>query len=198
MTRALSIGCVLVAAALVAPSASQQTSSRPPAAATQAGPDKSVVPDYNTVGDQQTAAARPDNVPLEPALKGFIPIPGTVSTVKFGGSARVDAILLCRQYLGWGPKNPNLIAGVERLKKNLPAKGRSEIYYLYYASQVMHFYGGDDWLKVWNPKMRDLLIETQDNSGRPATAGSWPAESTLTGNGGGRHTATCLSLLTLE
>jgi hypothetical protein len=106
--------------------------------------------------------------------------------------------LLCRQYLGWGPKNPNLIAGVERLKKNLPGKGRSDIYYLYYASQVMHFYGGDDWLKVWNPKMRDLLIETQDNAGRPATVGSWPAEPTLTGSSGGRHTVTCLSLLTLE
>jgi hypothetical protein len=103
--------------------------------------------------------------------------------------------LLCRQYLGWGPKNPNLIAGVERLKKNLPKKG-TDIYYLYYASQVMHFYGGDDWFKVWNPKMRDLLVETQD--GRPATIGSWPPDATLTGNGGGRHTATCLSLLTLE
>jgi hypothetical protein len=106
--------------------------------------------------------------------------------------------LLCRQYLGWGPKNPSLIAGVERLKKNLPAKGKTEIYYLYYASQVMHFYGGDDWLKVWNPKMRDLLIETQDNSGRPATNGSWPTEPTVTSNAGGRHTVTCLSLMTLE
>ena len=31
--------------------------------------------------------------------------------------------LLCRQYLGWGPKNPNLVAGVENLKKNLPETG---------------------------------------------------------------------------
>src|SRR6187200_358260 len=45
MTRALSIGCVLVAAALVAPSASQQPSSRPaPAAATHAAGEVQELP----------------------------------------------------------------------------------------------------------------------------------------------------------
>jgi len=116
-----------------------------------------------------------------------------------GASLNMTAVgLLCRQYLGWGPKNPALVAGVESLKKNLPTKGKTETYYVYYASQVMHFFGGDDWLKVWNPKMRDLLIDTQDNSPTPATRGSWPADRSVTGREGGRHTATCLSLLTLE
>jgi predicted phosphodiesterase len=44
MRRALSIGCVLVAAALVTPSASQQTSSRPAPAATQVAADVPELP----------------------------------------------------------------------------------------------------------------------------------------------------------
>src|SRR5262249_27561965 len=52
--------------------------------------------------------------------------------------------LLCRQYLGWGPRNPSLAKGVEYLKKNPPGEGYYDIYYFYYATQVLHFYGGDD------------------------------------------------------
>jgi hypothetical protein len=117
-----------------------------------------------------------------------------------GGSLNLNPVgLLCRQYLGWGPKNPKLVAGVEILKKVLPAKGREEIYYYYYATQVIHFFGGDDWDKLWNPRMRDLLIDTQDNTPSPATNGSWPAETrTHLGQVGGRLACTCLSLLTLE
>ena len=61
----------------------------------------------------------------------------------------------------------------------------------------MHFFGGDDWDKVWNPKMRDLLVDTQDNSpaARPAAVGR---PTTASPAAGGRLTATCLSLLTLE
>jgi len=63
-----------------------------PAAAPAPAPETGLVPDYNTVGDQQPAAPRPDNVPLDPELKGFLQIPGTVSMFKLGGAARVDAI----------------------------------------------------------------------------------------------------------
>lgn len=52
----------------------------------------SPIRDYDTFNDQQQAAPRPDNQPIDPALKGFIPIPGTKSMIRFGGSARVDAI----------------------------------------------------------------------------------------------------------
>ena len=64
----------------------------PTATPTPAAPPELLVPDYNAVSDQQHAAPRPDNVPFDPELKGFIPIPGTQSMVRFGGSARVDAI----------------------------------------------------------------------------------------------------------
>jgi hypothetical protein len=52
----------------------------------------SSVPDYNALADQQDAAPRADNVPLDPKMAGFIAIPGTTSIFKIGGSARVDAI----------------------------------------------------------------------------------------------------------
>lgn len=106
--------------------------------------------------------------------------------------------LLCRQYLGWGTKNPKLAAGVENLKKRLPGQSRSDIYFNYYATQVMHFFGGDDWDKVWNPRMRNMLVDTQDNTTAQATSGSWAPDSGTTGRSGGRITVTCLSLLTLE
>jgi hypothetical protein len=53
-------------------------------------PEGSLIPDYRNFADQQTAAPRPDNLPLDPSLTGFIPIPGTHSMIKPGGSARVD------------------------------------------------------------------------------------------------------------
>jgi hypothetical protein len=116
-----------------------------------------------------------------------------------GGRPNMTAVgLLCRAYLGWGPKNPAMMAGIENLKKNMPNRGTGEIYYYYYATQVMHFCAThDDWHKNWNPKMRDLLVETQDNSAGP-NRGSWAPDRTHTGEAGGRLCATCLSLLTLE
>ncbi|HQN95729.1 MAG TPA: DcaP family trimeric outer membrane transporter [Thermoanaerobaculales bacterium] len=53
-------------------------------------PEGSLVPDHENFADQQTAAPRPDNLPLDPTLRGFITIPGTRSMIKPGGSARVD------------------------------------------------------------------------------------------------------------
>jgi len=105
--------------------------------------------------------------------------------------------LLCRAYLGWRPKQPAMIAGVENLKRHPPSKRDRDIYYDYYATQVMHFCASPaDW-KEWNPKIRDLLINTQDNSNGP-NRGSWKPDDTFTGSGGGRMAATSLSLLTLE
>jgi hypothetical protein len=54
---------------------------------------RTAVRDADTFGDVQQAAPRPDNVPLDPKLKGFIAIPGTDTIFKIGGSARVDAIM---------------------------------------------------------------------------------------------------------
>jgi len=52
----------------------------------------SLIPDYDMFTDQQSGAPRPDNKPIDPELKGFIPLPGTKTILRFGGSARLDAI----------------------------------------------------------------------------------------------------------
>ncbi len=103
--------------------------------------------------------------------------------------------LLCRQYLGWGPRSPGLIDGVRRLQAPDP----NNIYYNYYATQVMHHMGGVSWER-WNPRMRDLLIETQDRGDKKAhLKGSWEvARGDTFGSAGGRLMSTSLSILTLE
>jgi DcaP outer membrane protein len=52
--------------------------------------ERSAIRDADTFADLQHAAPRANNVPLDPKLKGFIPIPGTDTMFKIGGSARVD------------------------------------------------------------------------------------------------------------
>lgn len=54
--------------------------------------DQSLVRDVDAFVDQQQAAPRADNVPLDPTMTGFVPIPGTESIFKIGGFARIDAI----------------------------------------------------------------------------------------------------------
>jgi hypothetical protein len=111
--------------------------------------------------------------------------------------------LLCRQYLGVNPRNPGLLAGVELLKKSPPGSTKN-LYYEYYATQVMHHMGGESW-SFWNEGpdhksgIRDSLINKQDQgtSGKKGNAGSWEPTDEWTMQGG-RLMATSLSLLTLE
>ena len=106
--------------------------------------------------------------------------------------------LLCREYMGWGPKNPSIANGVARLiEARPPMVNDFDMYYYYYATQVVHFFGGPDWHQKWNPKMRDMLIGLQVKTAGP-NKGSWDADNTLTGSHGGRVMTTCLALLTLE
>jgi hypothetical protein len=107
--------------------------------------------------------------------------------------------LLCRLYLGTGPRNSGIIGGVHSLKRSPPG-GTNSIYYYYYATQVLHHVGGPDW-DSWNPKMRDLLIDKQDKGSdpkKPHLKGSWSPAGDAHGGAGGRLMMTSLSLLTLE
>ncbi len=54
--------------------------------------ERTPVRDADTFLDLQQAAPRANNAPLDPALKGFMAIPGTDTMFKIGGSARIDAI----------------------------------------------------------------------------------------------------------
>lgn len=111
--------------------------------------------------------------------------------------------LLCRQYMGWGPRNVGLQKGIEYLRKLPPSKNFRNIYYYYYATQVVHHmepFIKEAW-EEWNPKMRDMLIETQDqgaNADRRDQKGSWTNEGDAWGGQMGRLGVTSLSILTLE
>jgi hypothetical protein len=119
-----------------------------------------------------------------------------------GSTATMSAVgLLCRQYLqGWGPGTPKMFKGVnQHLKTNMPVNGHN-MYYYYYATQVLHHLGGENW-KEWNTKMRDILIREQDlgkDSKHRHQDGSWSPEGDPHGGVGGRLMITSLSLLTLE
>jgi hypothetical protein len=104
---------------------------------------------------------------------------------------------LGRQYLqSWGPKNPRLIKGIDANLRPVPPGAERDIYYYYYATQVMHHFGGEAW-KSWNEKMRDHLIKAQDQSGG-ANHGSWSSEGDRHSAAGGRLMMTSMSICTLE
>ena len=100
--------------------------------------------------------------------------------------------LLCRMYLGWKREKPQLQKGVEFLSSVGPSK--EDIYFNYYATQVLHHWDGELWDK-WNTQMREQLVGTQIKEG--PGAGSWNVTDPH-GNAGGRIYQTALSLLTLE
>ena len=106
--------------------------------------------------------------------------------------------LLATQYLGANRDDPVITGGIEYLSKNQPSLDRRNIYYWYYATQVMHNVQGPEW-DVWNRNMRSLLIKSQEKNG--CETGSWdPAKPSpdAWGRQGGRLMCTSLSCLTLE
>lgn len=121
-------------------------------------------------------------------------------------TVRMTAVgLLSRQYMGWGDRNPSLLRGVENLRRVPPSPAFKDIYYYYYATQVLHQVHGEAW-EQWNygangrPGMRDLLIDTQDqgNGEKRDQKGSWDPTGDAFGPQLGRLGVTALSILTLE
>jgi hypothetical protein len=100
--------------------------------------------------------------------------------------------LLCRMYLDWSDSQGRLSAGIRFLDEQGPAA--DDMYYNYYATQVLHHWGGPEWER-WNKKMREHLITTQIREGH--AAGSWDVADRH-GQAGGRLYMTTLALLTLE
>ena len=101
--------------------------------------------------------------------------------------------LLCRMYLGWTRENSALRKGADYLSQTGPSS--VDIYYDYYATQVLHHWGGSDWTK-WNEVLRDHLVDTQVKKGD--AAGSWTPTGDRGAAMGGRLYQTCLSVMTLE
>ena len=100
--------------------------------------------------------------------------------------------LLCRMYMGWRRDQSLLKDGVAYLTTMGPHP--ENMYYNYYATQVIHHWGGQEWQK-WNAVMRNQLVSRQITDG-PA-AGSWSPRDPHADSGGQIY-ETALCLLTLE
>ncbi len=113
-------------------------------------------------------------------------------TVPAQGPATTAVGLLCRMYLGWKHDNPSLKAGVEYLHQMGPT---DNMYYNYYATQVMRHYGGQFW-ETWNDKLRDRLVNSQDKKGH--AKGSWYFPKGAWTDKGGRLYSTSMATMMLE
>lgn len=104
--------------------------------------------------------------------------------------------LLCRQYLGWKREEEAMGRGVTKLTTDWGYdRDDPNFYYWYYATQVLHHYGGSPW-RMWNEEMRVHLPSIQVKSG--AEAGSWAPQRDRWGSSGGRLYTTCFAIYCLE
>jgi hypothetical protein len=119
--------------------------------------------------------------------------PGNATT-----PAMTSVGLLCSQYLGVERSDPAMVEGTAYLMRHSPEATARDLYYWYYATQVMHNQPGSDW-DAWNHKIRRILIESQNREG--CAAGSWDPKQPSSdpwGVHGGRLMMTSLATLTLE
>jgi hypothetical protein len=100
--------------------------------------------------------------------------------------------LLARMYLGWPREDSRLARGVNYLEKLGPS--RTDMYFNYYATQVLHHYEGSGW-DAWNTTLRDRLVATQSRRGHEH--GSWYFHDEH-GKSGGRLYTTAMCVMILE
>ncbi len=101
--------------------------------------------------------------------------------------------LLSKMYLGMPKEHGGLEMGAGYIFDRGPSK--TDIYFNYYATQVMHHLQGPNW-KIWNQEMRDFLIDSQVKTAGHE-AGSWYFEDKH-GQVGGRLYTTAMAVMTLE
>lgn len=128
------------------------------------------------------------------------PTTGTPALSKSGptltkANSMTAEALLCRQYLGWQRRDPRMKKGAEKILINSINWDEPNFYYWYYATQVMHHLGGDDWF-AWNRGMREAIPKAQVKTGKEA--GSWSPAGDPYGYQGGRLYATCFCTYLLE
>ncbi|MDA0657877.1 MAG: terpene cyclase/mutase family protein [Planctomycetota bacterium] len=120
------------------------------------------------------------------ALYGYLPGSG-------GRESMTAAGLLCRQYAGWSRGHPAIVNGAEKLAEWGPSS--NNVYYNYYATQVLHHFQGARW-DQWNRVLRDYLVAEQSQEGHEL--GSWYFEDDFGSDIGGRLYITAMSTMTLE
>jgi hypothetical protein len=113
-----------------------------------------------------------------------------------GNSRATTAIgLLCRMYMGMDRNSGTIREGVHKhLDKWGPDLG-GNMYYNYYATQVVFHYGEEPW-KKWNKSMRDFLVNSQSKRD-DHDKGSWHFNEAYAA-AGGRLYCTAMSAMTLE
>lgn len=145
------------------------------------------------------------NVPEESLdrIRGFLDLVSAEEKSKYSylPNARITPTmtaegLLCRQYLGWEHDTPALLRGTEYVSQSPIQWREPDVYYWYYATQVMHHMEGKLW-EDWNNVMREEIPNHQVAKGQPE-GGSWFEEKDNWANHGGRLYSTCLSLFMLE
>jgi hypothetical protein len=104
--------------------------------------------------------------------------------------------MLCRQYLGWPRDSEAMARCVHSLSGEHVFDGsENDYYYWYYATQVLHHYGGSPW-RTWNERMREQLPALQVKLG--VEEGSWAPQGAPWGGQGGRLYTTCMAIYCLE
>ena len=108
--------------------------------------------------------------------------------------------LLCRQYLGWKRDHPALIKGAAFLDQHpinyeTQDEKNTNVYYWYYATQVLHHMEGTAWEK-WNAVLRKEVPARQVTTGKER--GSWNPTTDVYDHSIGRLYVTCLSIYMLE
>ncbi len=114
------------------------------------------------------------------------------------GQATTSIGLLARMHQGWKEDNPALKRGVTWVSRKGPSirdSGSANMYYNYYATQLLWQWGGEEWTR-WNATMRDALVESQAQEGHEQ--GSWHFSGEHGSDVGGRLYITALAALTLE
>tara|TARA_Y100001933_G_scaffold163057_1_gene161385 strand:+ start:845 stop:2419 length:1575 start_codon:yes stop_codon:yes gene_type:complete len=107
-------------------------------------------------------------------------------------AATTAIALYCRMLSSWNRLHPKLGKGVSYLADLGPSG--NDMYFNYYATMVLHHYGGESW-PIWNVAMRDQLIAEQAQVGHEAGSWYYPHQHSEVG---GRLYNTCMALMTLE
>jgi hypothetical protein len=101
--------------------------------------------------------------------------------------------MLLKIFRGASRTEPSIYKAAEYLAKEGPAE--RDVYSNYYATQALFQFGGKSW-NIWNPQMREFLVNSQDVSGH--TAGSWWFPKDTSNERAGRLYVTTMACLTLE
>jgi hypothetical protein len=135
------------------------------------------------------------NSVMSPSDKGY-------GYLGVGSTPTMTAVgLLCRQkFQEWGPQKLEISEGVKnhiRVAQPNPKSLQKNVYFYFYATQVMRNFGGQHW-EEWNQGMREGLLRSQDTNESSPNFGSWSSAGDPHGGAGGRLMITSLNLLTLE